>query len=219
MKTLMQSAVIVFTLSVSLTANALASPDKNPKLVNAYGEPAGFGNLPQVVPIETKDTTFTNSRPGLGGLYLMPGTVDRRNFESLGSWRARSAAEARAHVIAGTLEMLDSGPTGPMSPEAMDAAREDVTTQVLDRIKTTDRAMRSLKKQTKTLDANTQTRFQSAAEEVAQRRVALRESLRAVRAAGGDEWTYDRSTVAVNYNAYVQSLRRAESAASGGVNS
>jgi hypothetical protein len=216
MKTLLQSAAIsiALALSLALPSRALAEPG-DPKLVNAYGEPAGFGNLPQVIPIEAKESTWSRSQPGMGGLYLMNGSVDRRSFESLGSWQARSAAEARARVIIGPLEVLSSGPTGPLTPEARETARDEVTAQVLERIRATDREMRALKKQTNALDENGQTRFKLVAQEVAQRREALRESLRAVRANNGDTWADDRTAVAVNYNAYVQSLHQAEAVAAG----
>jgi hypothetical protein len=219
MKTLLHTAAISLAVSVSFVVlpRTLAEPG-DPKLVNAYGEPAGFGNLPEVVPIETKEFNFSRSQPGTGGLYLMTGTVDRRSFESLGSWQARTAAEARGRVIIGPVEVLSSGPTGPLTPEAREAAREEVTAQVLERIRVTDREMRALKKQTKALDESGQSRFKLVAEEVAQRRAALRESLRAVRANNSDTWSDDRTAVAVNYNAYVQSLHRAEAVASGPAN-
>ncbi len=116
-------------------------------------------------------------------------------------------------MIIGTLEVLDSRPTGPLTPEAQDAARDEVTAQVLERIKLTDRAMKSLKSQTRSLPEDNRAQFQAAAAEVAQRREVLRESLRVMRASRGDEWSTARSNVAVNYNSYVEATHRAAAAA------
>src|SRR5262245_54564386 len=98
MKTLTHSFLVALTLSAGLTAGASAASSSK-SLVNAYGEPAGFGDLPDVVAPEPTGNTFSQSRPGAGGLYLVPGTFDRRNFESLGAWQARIAAEQRGRVI------------------------------------------------------------------------------------------------------------------------
>lgn len=216
MKTLTRSAVVAVTFSAIFAPSSLASSSsQGHRLVNAYGEPAGFGNPPEVIIPISKEMYFNRALPGLGGLFLFPGYVDRRNFEPLGVWQERSAAEARGTVTIGPLEVLDSGPTGPLTPSVLEAAREEVTAQVLDRIKATDRKMKSLKSLSKSLGAETQMQFKTAAREVAEHRAALRESLKVVRASGSEDWPQARTAVAVNFNAYVQSLHRAEAAAAG----
>lgn len=219
MKTLMKSVLVAFTCSAGAAIGAPASSTINNELVNAYGEPAGFGNLPDVEPRvgfnPTNNLIDRIAQPGTNGMYLLPGNVDHQSFASLGQRQARAAAAARGTVTIGQLEVLDSGPTGPLDPDALHAARDEVTQQVLGRIKATDRVMRSLEDQAKSLDEDDRTRFKAAAAEVAQQRAALRESLRVVRATDGDAWTNARTAVSVNFNAYVQSMHRAEAAATG----
>lgn len=210
MKTLPPSLLASLTLVAGLVSSALAEPAKPNRLVNAYGEPAGFGNQSDVILPNTKELNQSQARPGSVGLFIMSGTFDRRNYESLGSWQTRSAMEARGRVEIGPLEVLDSGPTGPMTGDVLTAAREEVTAQVLTRIKATDKIMASLKRRSHSLDGEAQAQFQTVAQEVAERRRVLRENLKTVRAVEGDEWSNARAAVAVSFNAYVQSLHRAE---------
>lgn len=213
-KPLLSSTLLLFLVSAGLAAAAPPSSVTNHRLVNAYGEPAGLGNVPDVIIPDTKAMNQSNSRPGIGGLYLMKGSFDRRNFESLGSWQERVAMESRGTVIIGPLEVLDSGPTGPMTPDTRAAATDEVTTQVLDRIRTTDKIMSSLKTRSQTREPDAQVGFKATASEVAERRQVLREDLKTMRAANDDEWSNARTAVSVSFNAYVQSTHRAEELAS-----
>lgn len=214
MKTLIRPCVIAFTFSAGLAASAFASPvtPDSKALVNDYGEPAGFGNTPQIPVVESKAQETSASLPGSGGLYVMPGSFAPKSFESIGAWQARAAAESRGTVTIGPLEVLESGPTGPMTPEAQQVARDEVTAQVLTRIQATDHIMHSLKTQARAESEEDQARFKAAADEVAQRREALRENLRVLRATSGDQWSNARSNVAVSFNAYVESTHRAQAA-------
>ena len=218
MKTL-PSIVALGILSSGIASVVLAkSPASNP-LVNAYGEPAGFGDLPNVQMTDGPDLKWSNSLPGYTGLYVWNRHVDLRNFESIGVRQARLAEEANGTVTIGPLEVIGSGPTGPMTPEAQTVATEEVTAQVLARIKATDRLMASLQRRSKDLDDAGRARFSSAAAEVQERRQALRESLKTVRAASDDQWSNARSALADNYNAYVQTTHRAQGAFSTNGNS
>lgn len=211
MKALRLTTLALLTLSAPVALSVLAMPKKNARpLVNAYGEPAGFGKLPDVVVADSPGLYLSASRPGTGGLYVLPGYVDPRSYESSGQRQVRLAAESPGTVTIGALEVLDSGPTGPMPADALEAANEEVTTQVLTRIKATDRAMASLRSRSKSLDDDTQARFKAAAADVAERRQALRENLKTVRSIGGEQWSNARAEVAVSFNAYVESLHRAE---------
>jgi hypothetical protein len=200
-----------FAISTSAQTQAAEVP-ANSKLLNAYGEPAGFGNPPDVVISANEDVSYSASTPGSAGLYRRPGTgPDRRNFESLGAWQERKAVEANATVIIGTLEVISSGPTGPITPEVRSADSAEVTGQVQARIQATDKSMAALKSRARALDETTKTRFDSAADEVAMRRQTLREDLKTMRTAGDDQqWASARTTLAASYNAYVQSQHRAE---------
>lgn len=215
MKISTKSTFAFLTILTGTAILAVAAPKKSSPLVNEYGEPTGFGNLPDVIVADAPSSlAFNQSRPGLGGWYAFPGTSDPRSYESLGNWQARQAAlNAGGTVTIGTLEVLDSGPTGPMAPDAIDAANAEVTAQVLNRIKTTDRTIAALRRQSKELDSGARAQFETAAAEVSTQRQALRESLKVVRASEGDQWTNARAAVAVNYNSYVQALHRAEAAA------
>jgi len=212
MKTLVHSAAVSLTFFTGLAVSALAQPADAKPLVNAYGEPAGFGNESDVIIPNTKELNTSRSRGGTAGLYVFPNTFDPRYYESHGQWQDRVAAENRGQVIIGPLEVLDTGPTGPLTPDAQAAATDEVTAQVLTRIKATDKEMSALKSRAKSLDEETNARFKAAANEVAERRAALRENLRIVRAADGSEWNSARAAVAVSFNAYVQSLHQAEAA-------
>lgn len=199
--------------SISTFACAQNTPTEI-KLVNAYGEPAGFGNLPQAVVALPATSQFitSSSAPGTAGLYPLKGSVDRRNFESMGSWTARSESAATANVNLGELEILDSGPTGPITMDAQAAATTEVTGAVLVRINATDKVMSSLKVRASNLDDASKARFQVAASEVAQRRTTLREDLKTMRQSATAQWSDARSAVSTSYNAYVQSQHRAEEA-------
>lgn len=210
MKILKSTTVTLLTFSAGLGAAAVAAPKSGNPLVNAYGEPAGFGKLTDQVIPDTKGMYQTKSDPRAMGMYIFPGTFDIRNFESLGSWQARHEAESRGTVTIGPLEILDSGPTGPMTPEAQTAATAEVTAQVLNRIQATDKLMASLKRQSKSMDEDARRQFKVIANTVAERRQALRESLKTVRAADDNEWSDARTAVAVNFNTYVQAQHRAE---------
>ncbi len=208
-------ATLASTFAAGLAAFAIAQDTSASKeLVNAYGEPAGFGNPPAVVvalPLPNQSVPSA-STPGFAGLYPIRGNVDRRNFESMGSWTERKQAEANATVSIGALEILDSGPTGPISLEAQSAATAEVTGVVLTRINATDKVMASLKARASSLDEASKARFQAAADEVAQRRSTLREDLKTMRQSDNAQWSGARSAVASSYNAYVQSQHRAEEA-------
>ena len=208
MKTLLPSIVALSVFSTGLVNISLAKPTSNP-LVNAYGEPAGFGNLPDVLVTDAPVLKWSNTLPGMTGMYVWNRYVDVRNFESIGMRQTRLAEEANGTVTIGPLEVIGSGPTGPMTPEAQTVATDEVTAQVLARIKATDRLMTSLDRRSKDLDDAGRARFTTAAAEVQERRQALRESLKAVRAASDDQWSSARSAVADNFNAYVQSTHRA----------
>ena len=151
----------------------------------------------------------------------MPGCVytDRRTYESLGSWSARINAVQAGTVIIGPLEVLDSGPTGPMTAAAQSAARDEVTAQVLGRIRATDKVMASLEQPSTSQNASAQVEFNAAVRAVAEQRHALREDLKTMRASTGDQWSNDRSTVSVSFNAYVQAMHRAEASSAGGLRS
>ena len=219
MKTIVPTTLVLFTFFAAAAAGAPSAPAATDRFVNAYGEPAGFADLPQVIVPESAGMNFSASRPGLGGMYAMPGTVDPRNFESLGEWQDRTAAEASGIVTIGALEVLDSGPTGPLTPDVQAAARDDVTAKVLGRIQATDRIMAGLRSEAADLDPDTQARFKATAVEVDAHRHTLREDLKAVRAADESEWPAARSEVAVSFNAYVQSMHRAEAIVSAPANS
>ncbi len=212
MKNLIHSCAALLAVSASFTVGSLAAD--NDKMVNAYGEPAGFADRPEsVTPLPaTADTrsTVSHSQPGTGGLYYLAGAFDSRNSESLGARQARIAAENPGTVTIGPLEVLGSGPTGPLTPDARIAARDEATAQVLARIRATDHEMAALKRQAGSLDDGTRARFQAAAADVAQHRAALRENLKDMRAAEGDDWSAKRAELSVSYNAYVQSQHNAE---------
>lgn len=200
-----------------ISAFTLATDRANDKGVNAYGEPAGFSNPPTVVvtPPAPGQTVQSNSAgPGLAGLYPIHGNVDRRNFESLGAWQERKALEAQGGTVnIGALEILDSGPTGPLDENSQAAATSEVTGQVLTRINATDKTMAALKTRAASLDESSRERFKAAADEVSVRRQALREDLKNVRQADASQWAAARATLASSFNAYVQAQHRAEEAA------
>lgn len=217
MKTSIQATLagcaLLASLAISTSAQTPATEvPANSKLTNAYGEPAGFGNPPEVIVSSTENLTTTASAPGSAGLYRLPSSgPDRRNFESLGSWQERKAAEVNATVIIGTVEVISSGPTGPITPEVRAADSAEVTGLVQTRIQATDKSMAALKARARALDDTTKTRFASAADEVALRRQTLREDLKTMRTASDDQqWASARTTLAASYNAYVQSQHRAE---------
>lgn len=210
MKPLIKSTVLLFFISAGLNAAAPPASANTDIRVNAYGEPAGFGNVSDAVIPNTPELNVSHSRPGTGGMYVVPGTVDRRNFDSMGMQQARFAATQSGKVTIGALEVLDSGPTGVMTDAARTAARTQVTNQVLNRIRVTDKIMASLTTQSESRDRDTQAGFNAAARDVAASRQALREDLKAVRAADDAQWSTARTAVAVSYNAYVQTLHRAE---------
>lgn len=210
MKPLIKSTVLLFFISAGLNAAAPPASANTDIRVNAYGEPAGFGNVSAAVIPNTPELNVSHSRPGTGGMYVIPGTVDRRTFDSMGTHQAQIAATLPGTVTIGALEVLDSGPTGAMTPAARAAARTQVTNQVLDRIRVTDKIMISLTNQSESRDRDTQAAFKAAAREVAASRQALREDLKAVRAADDAQWSAARTAVAGSYNAYVQTLHRAE---------
>jgi hypothetical protein len=217
MRTLKIASLASFASAAALSLSALAASKSDDHNVNAYGERAGISNPPEIALADPSDFTPDKCPPGTVVWYQFPGSTELpsslpwRKGESLGQWQTRAAAaSANATVTIGTLQVLDSGPTGPMTPEARDAARQEVTTDVLNRIAVTDRVMAALKQRASNLDANTQAQFKTVASEVRERRQALRESLKAVRTADDAQWSDARSAVAVNYNAYAQSLRHAQ---------
>lgn len=216
MKTSLKATLTCCTLA-GFTALAFANDRSNDKGVNAYGEPAGFSNTPSVVvtpPAPGQDVQSTSAVPGLAGLYPIRGNVDRRNFESLGAWQERKDAELQGgSVNIGALEILDSGPTGPLDENSQAAATSEVTGQVLTRINATDKTMSALKSRAASLDGASRERFKAAADEVAVRRQALREDLKNVRQADGTQWAAARATLASSFNAYVQAQHRAEEVA------
>ena len=168
MKPLIQSTVLLFFISAGLASAAPPAPTNRDLQVNAYGEPVGFASQSEVILPNSKELNMSNSRPGSGGSYIIPGTYDVRNNESSGSWQARVAAVPPGNVIIGPLEVLGSGPTGPMTPEARATARDEVTTQVLERIRATDKIMSDLESRSASLDKNAQVSFNTAATAVAE---------------------------------------------------
>lgn len=214
MKTLTNKSVAALVALVLSSGMAFAANSNNKRLVNAYGEPVGFGTAPEIQADGSGSggtPNFSASNPGAGGMYLRAWVNDSSRFESLGVRQERAAAEAAlGNVSIGTIEILDSGPTGPMTSEQTDAAKEEVTAQVLNRIKATDRTMSYLKSRAKGTDSDTQARFKVAATEVAERRAALRESLKTVRAADEAQFSTARAAVATNFNDYVAAQHRAE---------
>lgn len=142
---------------------------------------------------------------GAGGVYVPP---------PHGEVRARVNGPGAKGAAAGSIAAtLDAGPTVRVIESRSIAAREELATEIDQRIDASSHAVASLKRQARSLDDEAQTEFDAAMKDVALREKQLKRSAKHVRKATSENWEEARSAVAADYSAYAQAVMRAEAAA------
>lgn len=102
---------------------------------------------------------------------------------------------------------LDAVAMGNRLRSASLASREQILTDIENRLTSTEKSVRRLGD---SVDAGTRQAYQAARDEVQTKAEALRQSLAAARKAGQDEWESARSRLAADYDAYTDALSRVD---------
>lgn len=207
---------ILFT-SLTLTALTAAAHGADLPRVT-FGQSDGFNSVPATAPVVSANPSLnqmgrSTSIPGAAGQYLWTGTVttSTADYQSIGARQAAAQAEEvpQGRVNIG-LPGATTSTTIETAPTQLANTPDALNSQVNGEIAATDTTMTALSARSKNLDDAQQARFKAAADDVAARRAALRDSLRNARAADSSTWSNARADVSDKYNAYMDSLHRAE---------
>lgn len=111
---------------------------------------------------------------------------------------------------------LDAGPTVAKARAANFSTRDDIVTNLNQRIDSSLTAAKSIEDRLSSLRGEVRTEFKAAQETVRLREQQVRKSLDAARSATTETWSEARSNLAADYEAYAASMTRLETVASVG---
>jgi hypothetical protein len=155
----------------------------------------------------------------VGGAPLTRDVRASGAFETIGMRQERVATQtdvAQRHVAT---TALNSGPSSLAIHAASRTEREQLATDIDERVAASSKAMAAMKTQSKSLNGDARAEFKSAAKDVDAREKELHASLKAARDASDETWVDRRASVAASYEAYTQSVGRAEAIAASGQSS
>ncbi len=167
----------------------------------------------------------SNAAAGSGLNSGVSGAGNAGEIETIGMRQDRLRAEASANGQGTALApglaatdthsvgvALDVGPTVTTIRSAAFATREQLTTDVDQRMDAGAKAMVEFKERAKLLDASAQAEFKAAVKDADARAKQLKKSVNAARKDSEQTWGKDRDSLAADYEAYASAMARAEAA-------
>jgi hypothetical protein len=129
------------------------------------------------------------------------------------SMRARGASSS-APVAGGISTALASGAASQNIHSVTHSNRDQVLTELDSRLDASEQAVGELRRNSRNLSSDARRQFDAAYDDVRAKEQALKASIRNARQATSDSWTQAQSQLSSDYDAYVQALAHAETAAS-----
>jgi hypothetical protein len=131
------------------------------------------------------------------------------NANGQGTALAPGLAATDAHSVS---VALDAGPTATAIRSAAFATRDQLATDLDQRMDAGAKVMVELKERAKLLDASAQAEFKAAVKDADARAKQLKKSAKAVRKGSEGTWDKDRESLAADYDAYASAMAHAEAA-------
>ncbi len=131
------------------------------------------------------------------------------NANGQGTAFAPGLAATDAHSVS---VALDAGPTATTIRSATFTTREQLTTDVDQRMDAGAKAMVEFKERAKLLDASAQAEFKVAVKDADARAKQLKKSAKSARKGSEETWGKDRDSLAADYEAYASAMARVEAA-------